>query len=92
MKLTFMPFNPESSISDRCREIVTKAVAKRHLKYFAECGDRLLCTDERRKERAVLTLLESAYGVNIGGQVFSKLTDKQMARLMDNCKAAYAEA
>jgi len=88
MNLTFIPFRADHDNKDRCRQISTKATAKRHESHFAKAGGKLFSSGTD-KDRAVLSLLESAYGVNIGEQVFERLTEKQLEKIATNCKAAY---
>lgn len=85
MQLTFISFNPEHSIKDRCKQISKKTTAETYKDYFYMAAYRIT-TQGVEPEEAVKRLCEQAYGVNIGEQVFNALTRHQLNKTINNIK------
>lgn len=85
MQLTFIRFNPEHSIKDRCKQISLKGTAKTYKDSFYKAAQRLY-THGVKQEEVVKGLCEQAYGVNIGEQVFNALTQSQFNKIISNIK------
>lgn len=85
MQLTFIPFDLEHSIKDRCRQISRKSTAKTYKDSFYKIAQRLY-THGVEPEDVVKRLCENAYGVNIGEQVFNALTKHQLNKTINNIK------
>lgn len=87
MQLTFIRFNPEHSIKDRCKQISRKSTAETYKDAFYKAAQQLY-THDVEPEEVVKRLCENAYGINIGEQVFNALTKHQLNKTINNIKLA----
>lgn len=85
MQFTFIRFNPEHSIKDRCKQISRKTTAETYKDYFYKAAHQLYAYG-MEPEDVVSSLCERAYGVNIGKQVFVALTQHQLDKIINNIK------
>lgn len=90
MQLTFIRFNPEHSIKDRCKQISRKTTAETYKDSFYKAAQRIYIHGVE-PEDVVKRLCENAYGVNIGEQVFNALTQHQLNKTINNIKWSLRE-
>lgn len=87
MRLTFISYNPLHETKDRVRQLCLKSTAKRHEKEYSRIGERLYSGLSEGPMVAILA--ERAYGVNIGEQVFNRMTEQQVSKVAKLCRQAY---